>query len=254
MTTHPIPRHLLRNSAILCIGLTLSILTAQTTPAYDVASIHRTDPAAQNIHMGPDGPRGGLRTSNTSLARLIAAAYRIQSYQLVDAPAWASTERYDVVVTPEQAEPSYNAAAWNRNLDRLQAVLRDRFHLQLHQEQRDLPIYELVEAKGGNKLKPHPEGGRGRSISTNMGKQIIGTDATMDMLADQLSLQMTRLVRNNTGLTGHYDVQIDWIPDPDFPESPVFTAIAEQLGLRLEAAKGPVPVYVIDKADRPDEN
>lgn len=244
----------MRISPILSLACALSILTAQTAPTYDVASIHRTDPSAQNIHMGPDGPRGGLRTGNTSPLRLIAAAYRIQAYQIVDAPAWAETERYDVVVTPDQAEPSYNSASWNRNLDRLQAVLRDRFHLRFHQENRDLSIYALVEAKGGNKLKPHPEGGHGRSMSTNMGRQIVGTDVTMDMLADQLSMQMTRLVRNNTGLTGSYDLQLDWTPDTDFPESPVFNAITEQLGLRLEATKGPVPVYVIDAVDHPDEN
>jgi uncharacterized protein (TIGR03435 family) len=139
----------------------------------------------------------------------------------------------------------------------LQSLLADRFKLRLHYETREQPIYELVVAKGGLKLKPlppdqRPGGGRfvrgeialnGRSVAT---------------LAHFLTQFAGRSVVDKTSLAGNYDIDLKWTPDdqqgtPDAGPT-LFTALQEQLGLKLISAKGPVQVLVVDHAERPSEN
>jgi len=245
------------------IPFTVGILRAQTAAApvsYDVAVIHPTDPRAHSSHMGPDGPRGGLRTQNTTILQLIAAAYHVEDFRVVDAPAWAGAEHFDVIVTPDRSEiiddskPEESDGVWHRDLERLQAVLRDRFHLRLHQDQREMPVYSMTEVKTGINLVSHSDQSPGPSIQMNNGRQITATAVTMDTLADELSRDLRRPVRNETRMDGRYDLRIDWTPDPDFPAAPIFSALTQQLGLRLEPAKGTMPVYVVDRLDRPTEN
>lgn len=245
------------------IPFTVGILRAQTATApvsYDAASIHPTDPNEHRSHMGPDGPRGGLRTLNTTTLLLIGAAYHVEDFRVVGAPSWAASDRFDVIVTPDRPEvvddsrPEESERTWNRDLQRLQAVLRDRFHLRMHQEAREMPIYLLAEAKGGNKLSAHADGNAGPSIQMENPGRLTATAVTMDTLATELSWRLHRPVRNDTRLDGRYDLKIQWTPDRDFPAGPIFSAITEQLGLRLESAKGMMPVYVIDQLDRPSEN
>lgn len=261
--------------AATSIPFVIGVINAQTLPpppayTYDAVSIHKSDPAERNVHMGDDGPQGGLRTVNTSVLLLIAGAYDVQNYQIVGAPGWASSEHFDVALTPDRTEivPDISKAPqewqtyWKRNQQRLQAVLRDRFGLVVRAETRELPIYVLTQAKKGNKLSAHAEGGHGPSIGTNGDRQIRGTDATMAMLATQLSMQLGRPVHDKTGLDGRYDFRIDWVPDLDIAAASgsaatgpsFFTAITDQLGLRLESTKGPVPVYVVEKIEQPSEN
>jgi len=257
----------------------IGVLRSQTLPpppayTYDVVSIHKSDPGQRNVHMG-EGPQGGVRTINTSVLILISAAYKVQTYQIIGAPGWVSSEHFDVTFTPDRAEavvdPSKSLkewqSSWSRNMQRLQAVLRDRFRLVLRAETRELPIYGLDQAKGGAKLSPHMDGRPGPSIQTNGDRQITATDATMEMLAEQLSMMLGRPVHDETGLQGRFDLKLDWTPDLDSPmgqslQSPInsaagpsiFTALTEQLGLRLESKKGPVQVYVVEKIERPSEN
>ncbi len=246
----------------------LTLFVGAQTSTYEVVTIYKSDPANKNVHMGNDGPHGGLRTSNTSVLTLIGAAYHVQDYQVIGAPAWAKSDRFDVTLTPDKTEVipdvlalKENEQYFDRNLQRLQAVLHDRFGLVLHKEIRELPVYSLVVVKGGNKLTP-ANGKRGPSISTNNGRQIRATAATMDMLAQQLSDELSRPVNNGTGIQGQFDFTLNWTPDPG-PSSPsnnpglgpsIFTAINDQLGLKLESGKGMVPVYVIDKINPPGEN
>ena len=202
---------------------------------------------------------------------LIAAAYGVEKYQILDAPGWLSSEHFDIVLTPDRAEavvdPSKSLqegqTSWQRNLQRLRAVLRDRFGLVLRIETRQLPVYDLVQAKTGIKPKPHTTDKPRPSIQSNGDRQITASDATMEMLAAQLSLMLDRTVRDKTGLTDRYNLKLDWTPDLDSSPTPnrgpeiggsIFTAINEQLGLRLESKKSPVQVYVIEKIERPTEN
>jgi uncharacterized protein (TIGR03435 family) len=257
----------------MMVPLVTGIAFAQTSlpPAYtyEVVSIHKSDPAARNIHIGP-GPQGGLQTTNTSPMTLLTFAYGVRDYQILNAPGWVSSEHFDVTFTPDKTEvapdpgmPLKELQAYlSRGQQRMQAVLRDRFGLVLRTETRELPIYSLTSARNGNKLLPHEAGKPGPSISTNGRAQIKATGATLDMLAKQLSMQLGRPVRDETRLDGQYDFTLNWTPDPEpgsasesNPLGPsIFTAITDQLGLRLESTKGPVQVYVIEKIEQPGDN
>jgi uncharacterized protein (TIGR03435 family) len=117
-----------------------------------------------------------------------------------------------------------------------------------------MPIYSLTEVKAGINLSAHSDQSSGPSIQMNNGRQITATAVTMDTLAGELARDLRRPVRNDTGMSGRYDLRIDWTPDPDFPTAPIFSAVTQQLGLRLESTKGAMPVYVVDQLDRPTEN
>ncbi|HVW10443.1 MAG TPA: TIGR03435 family protein, partial [Bryobacteraceae bacterium] len=255
-------------AAISAISLpfAIGILRAQSLPpapryGYAAVSIHKSDPNERNIRFS-DGPQGGIRTTNTTPAKMIAFAYHVEDYQIAGAPSWASSESFDVLFTPDvtektpdsQAGPQVWEGFWNRNRERMQEVLRDRFGLVLRVEMRELPIYRLLEANGGNKLVRHTDETKRLDITTNNNRQIRATDVTLDLLAAQLSMQFNRPVRNETHIDGEYDFTIDWVPDPELPEGPVIEALNKTLGLRVESAKGPVPVYVIEKLNHPTEN
>jgi uncharacterized protein (TIGR03435 family) len=213
--------------------------------------------------MGP-GPQGGLRTHDTPVLTLIAWAYSVQPYQIIAAPGWASNQGYDITFTPDKVEPpaavpsgpksNLSEAAMDRDLIRLQAVLRDRFGLVLRSETRELPIYNLVQASGGAKLARHAaSSGLSNSNLRVRGGQITGMNTTVERLAGALSELLERPVHDETHLTGQFDFRVS--PEQDGPISEsLFTALPEQLGLKLESAKGPVPVYVVEKLNPPTEN
>jgi uncharacterized protein (TIGR03435 family) len=259
--------------AAVSLPFVIGILRAQTLPAppaytYDVVSIHKSAPGQGNHLIGP-GPQGGWRVLNNPVLALIATAYGVQDYQIIGAPPWATSEFWDITFTPEKTETALSPASslteiqgsMNRNAQRLQAVLRDRFGLILRAENRELPVYNLVQAKGGQKLTPSGPVGGPPSLGSS-GRQITGTDATVAMLAQLLAQLLDRPVHDETGLTGQYDFKLDWTPDPAPSDASsnstlgpsLFTAITDQLGLRIESAKGPVQVYVIEKVEHPSEN
>jgi uncharacterized protein (TIGR03435 family) len=147
-------------------------------------------------------------------------------------------------------------------------LLADRFQLKVHRETKTMPIYSLVVAKGGPKLRtPDPEQRGG----VRYGNQIVGHKYDIRMLAPNLTGELNMPVVDNTGLTGIYDIDLKWTPDPSRPDfgdvhnpadlpapdpnrPEIFTAIKEQLGLELKAEKGPVDVIVIDPIERPTPN
>jgi uncharacterized protein (TIGR03435 family) len=244
---------------------------------YEVVSIKQADPTARGNRIGP-GPQGGLRTTNTSLMTLITFAYDVRDYQVLDAPNWAKSEGFDVSFTPDKPEafPKPGEATiaqmqpfMERQQQRMQAILRDRFGLKLRVEKRELPLYELVEAKGGSKLPPASAQGRGPGMQTNtqLG-ELNATGANMRMLTSALSGLLKRPVNDESNLTGTYDFKLQWKPDafiggPGNPQEPppvevegasIFTALTEQLGLKLESKKGLVTVYIVEKAEHPTEN
>jgi uncharacterized protein (TIGR03435 family) len=149
----------------------------------------------------------------------------------------------------------------------VQRLLEDRFKLKVHHEMRDLPVYELVAAKGGPKLKPSADTAVKLSelgITATAG-HIEGRKAKVVMLTDVLGFQRetgSRKVLDKTGLVGEYDFTLRWtqetepgVPAPaDAPWPSLFTALQEQLGLKLELTKGPMDTIVIDYADMPSEN
>jgi bla regulator protein blaR1 len=283
--SRPMTHHgkaLLAAAALLTasVPFVIGVIRAQTLPpppayTYDEVSIHRSDPSATNVHIGP-GPHGGLRTVNTSVLILLSVAYAVQQYQIAGAPGWVSSDHFDITFTPDKEEaalsegmaPKDIQASLGRNRQRLQAVLRDRFGLVLRAETRQLPVYVLTQARQGNKLSLHADPkSQFPSIQTNGRSRITASNATMEMLAQQLGMELGRPVHDETHLDGRYDLKLDWTPDlnpttnpdPAERESPptgasLFTAITEQLGLRLESKTGPVQVFAVEKINRPAEN
>lgn len=264
---------MLTAAAIAAISLpfALGILRAQTLPptpayGYDAVSIHRASPdeKGENFNVGP---QGGLRALNVSALHLLVFAYNIRDFEVIDAPGWMSSERYDITLTPDSPDKSPNAnssaaealGSFHRNQQRMQAVLRDRFGLVLRTEKRELPIYVLVQAPGGTRITrvsdDHPA-----SLHNN-NNHLEGSGTPISLLTNFLAFQVGRPVNDETGLTGLYDYKMDWTPDGAAadPQSAttgpsLFTALREQLGLRLESRKGPATVYIIEKLEHPSEN
>jgi uncharacterized protein (TIGR03435 family) len=260
------------------------MLYAQALPPppaykYDVVSIRRSAPGEQNSGFGP-GAQGGLKARNDTAMQLLTFAYDARDYQFLGAPGWAQSERFEINLTPDQSEvvPGPGVAraqleGWvNRNRQRMQAVLHDRFGLVLRMETRELPVYALTVAKNGHKLATPADPAQGPSMNINNRQQIMAKSATLKMLTDSLSMLLGRFVRDETGLDGAYDFKVEFardssiqlpgpLPRPDEPapatdagRPSIFTALTEQLGLRLESKRGPVPVFVIEKIERPTEN
>lgn len=244
---------------------------AQTVPApaykYEVVSIHPAAPGQTSSGFSP-GAQGGLRARNDTLMQLLTFAFDAREYQFVGAPGWAQTERYEISLTPDRSEivPGQDTSpaelqGWlGRNRQRMRAVLSDRFGLVLHSETREHPMYALTVAKGGPKLSPAANPGRGTSFNINNGQQIVARTSSMKMLAEALSQLLGRYVQDDTGLDGSYDFKLEFerqggdAPPADTSRPSIFTALVEQAGLRLESKKGPVPVFVIEKVEKPGEN
>jgi uncharacterized protein (TIGR03435 family) len=244
---------------------------------YEVASIKLNKSNGQGsygITTAPDG----LTATNTPLIMLIQSAYGIFNRdRIVAVPSWVDTERYDVAAKIEASviddlqklNPSQISSARNQML---QALLADRFMLALHRETRELPVYSLVVAKNGPKIHQsktddvvagsNGRGGRAPGMTAKNGS-IKGHSVTLASFADFLAAQLGRPVLDKTGLTSLYDLDLQWTPDDNELQSPpgsapngpaIFTAIQEQLGLKLEPGKGPVEVIVIDHIERPSGN
>jgi len=198
-------------------------------------------------------PGGRFRATGAPLNALIQLAYGVKDFQVSGRPKWAdseSDESYDVVAQP--------AAGVTLNRDQvkvaIQALLADRFKLKFHRETKDLPIYSLVVGKNGPKLTKNIDApGPGATIGSG---QLKGSKISMSILADLLAQLLDRTVRDDTGISGDFDVKLNWGPgqraDMDGPS--IFTALQEQLGLKLNAKKGPVEILIIDSAERPSGN
>ena len=252
---------------------------------YEVASIKPEKSGGMGFRVmnTPDG-----FTADTTVQMLIRIAYGIEDNQISGAPGWVNSDKYDVEAKMDQAtanevrklsEDNQQEPARQRML---QALLADRFKLTTHRETKELPIYSLAVAKGGPKLheaKPgdtYPNGikgpnGRPGGHLMRMGRgELTAQSIELAQLGHLLSEQMGRTVIDNTGLKGHYDFTLKWTPDrstpmlsgatgsdsaplPDSGPS-IFTAIQEQLGLKLESQKGPVELLVIDHVEKPSEN
>ena len=265
--------------AFLIAAFAIGPLHAQPTPTpaytYDVVSIHKSDPAERNSGFSP-GPQGGLHARNDTTMQLLTFAFGVREYQLVGVPGWAKAARFDVQLTPDRSEAPLPDHANQSELDgwiignrqRMQAVLRDGFGLVIRRKTREMPLYALTVSKGGYNLSAPANPGRGVSLNINGGPQIVGRSSTMKMLADSLAILMGRFVRDETGLDGSFDFNVEFSRDstgtdlvpsseaapPDSGRPSIFTALTQQLGLRLESQKGPVPILVVEKLDHPAEN
>jgi uncharacterized protein (TIGR03435 family) len=239
---------------------------SRSRAAFEVATIKPSDPLNSHQHLSMSS--GGRLNSTITVEALIERAYGIHDFQLLGAPKWASTAKYDIVAKSDEPEdpskltPDQQDAYIERQNQRLQSLLADRFQLKFHSGIRQLPVFALIVAKGGPKLRA-PKTGEAHRLYTQGPGQLACFGASMSELAAEFSdLGVSRVVLDKTGLTGRYDFSLQWTPDdspgdaslPDSSGGSLFTALQEQLGLKLEPQKGPVEVVVIDHVARPSEN
>ncbi|HEY4086948.1 MAG TPA: TIGR03435 family protein [Bryobacteraceae bacterium] len=228
-------------------------LIAQTPPnvAFDVASVKPSSPGAPSTS---DIQPGRFHCTNKSVAWLMSIAYGIPDNQISGAPDWVRSAGFDI-----DAKTRTDAAAEMEGHlgPLLQTLLEDRFRLKVHREDRPSTIYSLVVAKNGPKLKPSDTPNPSMGNSLQDGKMVLKADAlSMGSFTRFLSRQAGRPVVDKTGLTGVYDVKLEWSPDqnPDSAAESIFSAIQEQIGLRIEATRAPVNFVVVDSVERPSEN
>lgn len=218
---------------------------------FEVASVKPASP--EEIQAGVSGiatGRGRATGTDVTLKRCIIGSFHIAPHQIVGGPDWLDSDRFHIEAKAEQ--PTNDDAALDAMLRNL---LADRFHLVVHREMRTMTALVLDVGKKGPKLEP----GDGGGAVTDAGHgQMKIKNESMDDFAERLARVTDLPVINRTGLSGVFNLKLLWTPDgehpkPDDPPS-LFTAIQEQLGLRLTAKKSPVPVLVIDHAERPGEN
>jgi uncharacterized protein (TIGR03435 family) len=243
-------------------------LTSASSPEFDVAVI-RPNPGdtTGHSHIWSSASDGNFKAQNVTALDLIRYAFGMPEMRISGGPGWMRSAKFDLEAKSDPAIDARlrgldSAAAREQKRHMLQALLADRFALKVHQETRELPIYALVVAKGGPRFQPSKI--NGTTINNGSGQITVkGSDHTLALLAEQLSRSLGRIVVDKTGLDGRYELSLKWAPD-DAPAGgatasadtgpSIFTAIQEQLGLKLESGKGPVPILVIDHLDLPSQN
>jgi len=212
---------------------------------------------------------------SVSLKALIVMAYHVDVAQISGGPDWLATAKFDVDAKRPGGSSGAGAGAINRD-DKLQMMLQsllaERFRLAIHRETKELPVYALVPAKTGPKLTEASAGGdpgRFKGVSPTFegvywggggpdNVTVNGKQATMSELAYALSWSavagLDRYVIDATGLKGNYDFSAPFSSGPDSDGPTIFDALERNLGLRLEARKGPVEILVVDHAEKPGEN
>ncbi len=249
------------------VGFAAAVVFAQPAPrpAFEVASVKPGDPNSSRFgyRLLPGG-RVYVAT-NVTLKDLISNAYGVADPRMSGGPGWLSTDRFTVEAKAAAPLPPWPDS--NKQLSlMLQSLLEGRFKLLVHWKTRKAPVYELVVAREGPRVKtanaderPAFEVTRGRIWSRAV---------PLEYLAGNLAYLLGRPVIDKTGLSAKYDYTVNYTPDPGQatvgapapsdgppPDGPsIFTALREQLGLRLESTKGPVQVLVIDRAEKPEAN
>lgn len=250
--------------------------SAASKPKFNVATIKPSDPRT-NLSV-QFAPGGRLVITHATVRFLMKIAYDVGDDQITGGPSWVHSQRFDVEAKPDVplgGDP-HNMTADERRVFqeqvrlRLQSLLADRFQLRLTIQSKELPVYALTLGKNGPKMQPSTsadglpamKGGRG---------EIIGTNASMTVLAGFLGEQSNRPVVDGTGLKGKYNFQLTWTPDsgqtlgvPDASSNTpasvsdtgtsLFTAVQEQLGLKLESRKSPADLLTVQSATIPVEN
>ncbi len=250
----------------LALFLSMALGALGQGPVFEVASIKPSQSAGprSGIHNQP----GRFESVNTTLATLIQYALPAQDFQVVGGPGWIRDARFDIVASTGQSDSDVKNQAERiaRIRARLRHLLEDRFQLQLREEQREMPVYALEVEKGGVRMKAAEPLGNVNQNGGAAGSTLSGKGMTMPRLADILSGITNRPVNDETGLDGAYDLELQYSLEMAAPEAgapakdsstaypSLFTAVKEQLGLRLTGRKGTAPVWVVVRAERPGEN
>jgi uncharacterized protein (TIGR03435 family) len=256
--------------AAVGFGQTLDA-TPSARPEFDVASIKSTnsDDGQTRVRLAWL-PGGRFLATGVTAKMLIGVAYSVKPFQIFGGPSWIGRDQYSIdaegtakekgsilslYLTPRQRESEEG------NL-RLQSLLAERFQLRTHRETKEQEVYSLVIGKNGPKFRESKfddraaeKGLLGLKMNPN---ELTGTKVSIHYLVEELSRRLSRNVIDQTGLDGEYNFDLRWAPDGDgdsLPDGPsIFTALQEQLGLKLESSKAPVDVLVIDHVEKPSAN
>jgi uncharacterized protein (TIGR03435 family) len=236
---------------------TVQMMAVSADPAFDVATIKPSDPDDTGNGFQLRGRR--VHIKNETMNNMISFAYGIHIKQLVGGPEWFGTDRYDVDgVADVEGAP---------NLKQMQGMVKkllaDRFKLTFHRERRELSVYAITVGKSGPKLTKSL--GDPNGLIDQTGGQQGGQRTerlTNNSMADFALLMQSfvdRPVVDQTGLAGRFDFKLVWTPNDSLASEPnaapgLFTAMQEQLGLKLEPVKAPAEVLVIDHVERPSAN
>ena len=223
-------------------------------PLYKATSVKPSKAGIGADRMTKIAP-GEVTVANETAQELIQGAFDIKDDQIVGAPGWLNSQRYDIdakVDTSAEGEDTLaGEALWERNQRMLQALLSNRFKLEIHRETRLIPVYELLIAADGLRLRESvPADSAPRVIQVENGR-IMGREVPLATLARILSEQLGRPVLDSTQLSYHYDVTLQWPTDPESSEPTILTAIQEQLGLKLVPQLMPKEFLVIDHVEMP---
>jgi uncharacterized protein (TIGR03435 family) len=247
---------------ITAIAATVSPAMAQQPAAnlsYEVSSIKPNNSGSLSSS-GEFGPH--LRATNFTLKSLILTSYRIPESQLTGGPDWIGTLRFDIEANTAEGVQTHDP---EHKLSLIRSLLEDRFQLKVHRETREGAVFNLVVGRNGSKLKHAVDNGAPRSGGVGGGPDVAemtGTGNSIEDLIGRLAVQVGRPVIDKTNLTGKFDFKMTFNPRPLVSADPlkqsvapdIFTALQEQLGLKLESSKGPVEMLVIDSARLPSEN
>jgi uncharacterized protein (TIGR03435 family) len=236
-------------AGLAILGPSVPDAHGQDAPQFEVASVKPHSPMS-SPHVSIAADPGRLTYTNITVRGLIREAYGLKVFPLSRGPDALSTDRYDVIA---KLPPGTSK---EQRMLMLQALLAERFKLAVHRETKELPLYTLVIAKNGPKLRAVQDDGSAPEIGSRGGHQIVAHHVSMKSLAATLQGYIGDTVVDATGLAGLFDLDLDFnVDESTSSEGPtVFEAVQRQLGLKLEAGKGPVAVVVIDHVEKPSVN
>ena len=279
-------------AAVACLG-SVAVVSAQAPDGFEVASVRLN--TSRDARPKVDATPGRFTATAVTLRELVKMAYPVagsirRDEQIIGGPEWMGTDRFDIMATGGPTDPNIRpapgavspreGAALNAMQTMPQQLLRDRFILSVHNEQRDLPIYSLVQARtdrlgeqlrrfGGDCARdvvvPDTTGAACGGFKFLGRGRLVAHAVTIPMLVSILANlpDLGRIVQDHTALGGNFDLELTWTPasvgqdqsDTSQSVAPsLFTALEEQLGLKLEPTRGPVDVLVIDSVERPTPN
>ncbi|HLY43367.1 MAG TPA: TIGR03435 family protein [Terracidiphilus sp.] len=251
-------------------GLQESAAKNVALPTFAVATVKpaKNEVMSWGWRYTPDG----VSLTGVPMLSIACFAFDREADRIIGLPNWIKDQRFDIEAKVDPADaPKLKDLNYHQRYAMLVQVLVERFNLKFHHETRVLPVFDLVVAKGGSKLtesKPDSDG-KTKDGGWSMGNgRMDATATTIDALTAALTQQVEHPVLDKTALTGHYDFKLRWTPDntpstagadgtsaaSDNSAPDLFTAVQEQLGLKLESRKEPLDVVVIDRIEKPSEN
>jgi uncharacterized protein (TIGR03435 family) len=237
-------------ASILSLAAAVSGQPATKAPVFEAAAIKPSESTYSNS--GWHSSTGQITIENMTLRQLVGLAYSVKPYQITGGPKWQDGDRWVIVARLEDGVKNDRGDGPMRLA--LRSLLADRYQLVVHQETKDMAAYALTVAKNGPKMETG-DASKGSHSNWARGK---GTyvGVSMSGFANMLSSHLDRPVVDKTGLAGVFNFNLEWAPeqDTDATGPSLFTALQEQIGLKLDAHRMAVEIIVIDKAEKPGEN